>query len=171
MPERPILEYPDPRLRERCAPVATFDSALARLVDDLFDSLYATSGIGLSAPQLGALERVLVMDHSGSASAPEVYVNPELLQRGAIGIVEESCLSVPGVTGNVFRATRVRVRAQDPTGTTFERDLDGMPAVCLQHEIDHLDGKLFIDRLMPWRRLLFRLRQPATRSVRELETS
>ena len=171
MPERPILAYPDPRLRERCAPVATFDTALARLVDDLFDTLYATSGIGLSAPQLGALQRVLVMDHSGSAEAPEVYVNPELLQRAAIGIVEESCLSVPGVTGNVFRATRVRVRAQDPTGATFERDLDGMPAVCLQHEIDHLDGKLFIDRLMPWRRLLFRLRQPATRSVGELETS
>ena len=170
MPERPILEYPDPRLRERCAPVATFETALARLVDDLFDTLYATSGIGLSAPQLGALERVLVMDHSGSATAPEVYVNPELLQRAAIGLVEESCLSLPGVTGNVFRATRVRVRAQDPTGATFERDLDGMPAVCLQHEIDHLDGKLFVDRLMPWRRLLFRLRQPATRSARALET-
>lgn len=171
MAERPILEYPDPRLRERSAPVASFDATVDRLVDDLFDTLYATSGIGLSAPQLGALQRVLVMDHSGNATAPEVYINPELLQRAAIGIVEESCLSVPGVTGNVFRATRARVRAQDRTGAVFECDLEGMPAVCLQHEIDHLEGKLFIDRLMPWRRLLFRLRQPAARSDRQLETS
>jgi len=158
VPERPILEYPDPRLRQRSAPVSIFDDDLGRLVGDLFDTLYATSGIGLSAPQLGTLQRVLIMDHSGSASAPEVYVNPELLQRAAIGIVEESCLSVPGVTGNVFRATRVRVRAQDQRGAAFERELEGMPAVCLQHEIDHLEGKLFIDRLMPWRRLLIRLR-------------
>ena len=158
MSQRPILEYPDPRLRQRATPVTTFDDAVGRLVDDLFDTLYATSGIGLSAPQLGALQRVLIMDHSGNASAPEVYVNPELLQRSAIGLVEESCLSVPGVTGNVFRATRVKVRAQDQRGAAFERELEGMPAVCLQHEIDHLEGKLFIDRLMPWRRLLLRLR-------------
>jgi len=170
VPERPILEYPDPRLRERSAPVASFDDTVARLVDDLFDTLYATSGIGLSAPQLGTLQRVLVMDHSGSATAPEVYVNPELLQRSATGSVEESCLSVPGITGSVFRPTRVRVRAHDRTGATFERDLEGMPAVCLQHEIDHLDGKLFIDRLMPWRRLLIRLRRPAMRSARALES-
>jgi peptide deformylase len=154
---RQILEYPDPRLRQRSLPVAAFDDDLARLVEDLFDTLYATSGIGLSAPQTGTLRRVLVMDHSGDASAPEVYVNPALLQRSAIGIVEESCLSVPGISGNVVRATRVRVQAQDRTGAPFERDLEGMPAVCLQHEIDHLDGKLFIDRLMPWRRLMFRL--------------
>jgi peptide deformylase len=165
MAQQTILEYPDPRLRQRCAAVASFDAELRQLVKDLLDTLHATSGIGLSAPQIGALHRVLVMDHSGDATAPEVYVNPLLLARSAIGIVEESCLSVPGVSGNVVRATRVRVQAQDQTGTSFERDVEGMPAVCLQHEIDHLDGKLFIDRLMPWRRLMLRFSLP--REVRQ----
>ncbi len=165
MARQAILEYPDPRLRQRCAAVLSFDDALRQLVRDLLDTLHATSGIGLSAPQTGALRRVLVMDHSGNATAPEVYVNPMILARSAVGIVEESCLSVAGVTGNVVRATRVRVQAQDQTGTSFERDLEGMPAVCLQHEIDHLDGKLFIDRLMPWRRLMLRFSLP--REVRQ----
>ena len=157
MGPRPILEYPDPRLRERSLPVARFGADLAHLIEDLIATLHATPGIGLSAPQIGTLQRVLVTDHSGDKTAPEVYVNPLILERSAIGIIEESCLSVPGITGNVFRATRLRVQAQDATGTAFERDLDGMPAVCLQHEIDHLDGKLLIDRLMPWRRLMIRL--------------
>lgn len=158
MPIRPILEYPDPRLRQPSAPVATFDADLARLVEDLLLTLYGTSGIGLSAPQTGTSSRVLVMDHSGDATAPEVYVNPEILERAAFGLVEESCLSLPGITGNVLRATKVRVRARDQQGNAFERGLAGMPAVCLQHEIDHLNGKLFIDRLWFWRRLLIRAR-------------
>jgi peptide deformylase len=107
---------------------------------------------------VGVFERVAVTDLSGEATDPQVYVNPEILSRSAIGLVEESCLSVPGVVGNVFRATRVRVRAQDRQGRTFERDLDGMHAVCLQHEIDHLEGKLFIDRLWFWRRLMIQAR-------------
>lgn len=158
MPIRPILEYPDPRLRQLAAPVAAFDNDLARLVEDLLLTLYSTSGIGLSAPQTGTSSRVLVMDHSGDATAPEVYVNPEIQKRAAFGIVEESCLSVPGITGNVLRATKLRVRAHDQHGTPFERDLADMPAICLQHEIDHLNGKLFIDRLWFWRRLMIRAR-------------
>ncbi len=138
--------------------MSAFDDDLARLVEDLLSTLYSTSGIGLSAPQIGALQRVLVMDHSGDGTAPEVYVNPEILGRAAFGIVEESCLSVPGITGNVFRATRLRVRARDQHGTPFEHELTDMPAVCLQHEVDHLNGKLFIDRLWFWRRLLIRAR-------------
>jgi peptide deformylase len=165
MVQQAILEYPDARLRQRSAAVQCFDAEVEQLIEDLLDTLHATSGIGLSAPQVGMLRRILVMDHSGTASAPEVYINPTILKRSAVGIIEESCLSVPGITGNVVRATRVRVRAQDQAGVAFERDLEGMPAVCLQHEIDHLDGKLFIDRLMPWRRLMLRFSLP--REVRE----
>ncbi|MGE5154115.1 MAG: peptide deformylase [Bdellovibrio bacteriovorus] len=152
-----ILEYPDPLLRQRAEPVSTFDTSTARLVGDLLETLYGTTGIGISAPQAGIRQEVLVMDLSGSASAPEVYINPKILTRALPGLVEESCLSVPGVLGNVVRATQVRVRAQDPAGQVFERDLQGMHAVCLQHEMDHLSGRLFIDHLSPVRRLRIRL--------------
>lgn len=158
MAVRTILEHPDPRLRAVCAAVEVFDDGLRALADDLVETLHATSGLGLSAPQVGDLRRVLAMDHSADASAPRLFVNPVITRRAAWGLVEESCLSVPGIVGNVVRATRVRVRAQALSGEPFERDLDGMPAVCMQHEIDHLDGKLFIDRLNPLRRLQLRLK-------------
>jgi len=148
-----ILEYPDPRLRRRSEPVTEFDGDVGRLVDDMLETLYATKGIGLSAPQIGISRQVLVMDLSGSASKPQVYVNPDILTSGALGLVEESCLSVPDVVGNVVRATQLRVRAQDASGQAFERDLEGMNAVCLQHEMDHLEGLLFIDHLSFFRRL------------------
>ncbi len=159
-----ILEHPDPRLREVSAPVETVDAAVCQLADDLLETLYAAGGIGLSAPQAGALRRVLVMDLSGNASDPQVFINPEILYRTAFGIVEESCLSVPGVKGNVWRATKIKVRALDRTGRTVERDLEGMHAVCLQHEVDHLEGKLFIDRLWFFRRLM--LKAKAARQAR-----
>jgi peptide deformylase len=155
---QPILEYPDPRLSRRSLPVTAFDAELAGLVDDLVGTLASAGGIGLSAPQLGVLRRVALADLSGGTDAPEVYVNPAIVARSAFGLVEESCLSVPGVTGSVIRATQLRVRAQDPSGQPFERDLEAMHAVCLQHEIDHLDGTLFIDRLFWPRRLLIRAR-------------
>lgn len=158
MPRLAILEHPDPRLRERSAPVRTFDEQVGRLADDLLETLYAAGGIGLSAPQTGANTRVVVMDLSGDASQPQVFVNPEVTAKAASGLVEESCLSVPGVVGTVWRATRVRFRAQDRQGRPFEGELDGMRAVCLQHEIDHLEGRLFIDRLWFWRRLLLQAR-------------
>lgn len=152
-----ILEYPDPRLRLASRPVTDFDDDLTRLADDLLETLYATGGIGLCAPQVGDLRQVLVMDLSGNASQPQVYVNPSVLAAAELGLVEESCLSVPGVVGNVVRATRLRVRAQDLSGEWFERDLTGMHAVCLQHEADHLTGKLFIDHLSIFRRIHIRL--------------
>ncbi len=157
-----ILEYPDPRLRLTAQPVNVFDASLARLVDDLCETLRASGGIGLAAPQTGDRRQVLVIDLSGGEGEPEIYINPEILVSTAPGLVEESCLSVPGVVGNVVRATQVRVRARDGSGEAFERDLEGMPAVCLQHEMDHLVGKLFVDRLSLLRRL--RLRFAASRA-------
>lgn len=157
MAQLPIIEYPDPRLRLRAEPVSVFDVALARLVDDLLETLYATGGIGLSAPQAAHRRQVLVMDLSGNASAPQVYINPEILSSAVPALVEESCLSVPGVVGNLVRATRLRVRARDPAGQVFERDLEDMHAVCLQHELDHLSGRLFIDHLSLVHRLHIRL--------------
>lgn len=157
MAELPIIEYPDPRLRLRAEPVSVFDATLARLVDDLLETLYATGGIGLSAPQAAIRRQVLVMDLSGNASAPQVYINPEILASAVPALVEETCLSVPGIVGNLVRATRLRVRAQDPAGQVFEQDLEDMHAVCLQHELDHLTGRLFIDHLSLVRRLRIRL--------------
>ena len=151
-----ILEYPDPRLRLLAQPVEAFDASLWRLVDDLCETLVVSKGIGLAAPQTGDRRQVLVIDLSGGEAEPEVYINPEILARTLPCLVEESCLSVPGVVGNVVRSSQVRVRAYSREGKAFERDLEGMPAVCLQHEMDHLVGKLFVDRLSLMRRLQFR---------------
>jgi peptide deformylase len=157
MTQQAVLEYPDPRLLERSAPVVDFAEDVAELATNLLDTLYATSGIALSAPQLGQLRQVLVMDLSEDHSAPEVYVNPEILGRRKPGLVEESCLSLPGVVGNVVRHTEVEVRARDQHGEPMQRTLSGMRAVALQHEMDHFDGRLFIERLSRFRR--FRLRR------------
>ena len=164
MAQRDILEYPDPRLNLPTNPVTLFDDDLGQLIDDLLETLHATKAVGLSAPQVNDRRAVLVLDLSDDASAPQVYINPEILAKAAWGLVEESCLSVPGIVGNVVRATEIRVRAQDRTGETFERDLTGMDAVCLQHEMDHLAGKLFIERLSIFRRL--RIRAAAARARR-----
>lgn len=145
----PILTVPDPRLRRAALPVRCFDDGLRRRIDDLVDTLRAAGGIGLSANQVGYPERFLVMDLSAERDRPEVYVNPEIEWRNTDALVEESCLSVPGVVGNVRRAIRLCVRFQDRDGAAQERELADMRAVCLQHEIDHLDGRLFTDRL-PW---------------------
>lgn len=153
-----ILEHPDPRLRLAAVPVDSFDATLGQWVEDLCETLRASGGIGLAAPQVGVARRVLVMDLSGGALPPQVYVNPEVLHAAIPALVEESCLSVPGVVGNVVRATRLRVRARTQTGAVFETDLEDMHAVCLQHELDHLDGRLFVDRLSWWRRLGWRAR-------------
>ena len=161
MAVRPILTFPDPRLETACAPVAAVDDALATLIADLRDTLAAAGGLGLSAPQLGASVRVALTAPAGDGAAPTVFLDPEIVARKRWGLVEESCLSIPGVVGNVFRATRVRVRARDEAGRPFERDLEDMAAVSLQHELDHLDGKLFIDRLSPFRRWRIRARAKA----------
>lgn len=164
MAELPILEYPDPVLREVSKDVEVFDEQLVGFVDDLFDTMAARGGLGLSAPQVGRLERVLVVHVPDDGQGPVVYVNPEILKTAAPGFVEEGCISVPGILGNVVRATQIRIRAQDLQGGSYERDLSGMHAVCVQHEIDHLDGRLFIDRLSWFRRM--RIRAAAKREMR-----
>ena len=153
MAVRVVLEFPDPRLRCLAIGVDRFDAALAELINDLTDTLHATRAIGLAAPQLGVAARVFVIDVSGNGSDTQVFVNPELLWCGEIALVEESCLSLPGVVENVTRAVRARVRAVDAAGVALERDLTGLAAVCFQHELDHLDGVLFIDALPALRRL------------------
>lgn len=153
---RAVLEIPDPRLREVAQPVTSFDADLSQLVDDLLETMYAGRAIGLAATQVGVPLRVLVLDVSPSTDAPQVFVNPEVLAQDRYGMVEESCMSVPGVLDSVRRATRVRVRARDRAGEPFERRLADMEAVCLLHEFDHLEGRLFVDRLGWWRRLRWR---------------
>ena len=143
----PILEFPDPRLRTRAEPVTTFDAALSKLVDDMFETMYAAPGIGLAASQVNVHRRLLVMDVTEDHSEPLVFINPEILSREEVGVMQEGCLSVPGFFDDVERAQRIKVRAQDRHGITFDRELSGLAAVCLQHEMDHLEGILFIDHL------------------------
>ncbi|MGH8218354.1 MAG: peptide deformylase [Steroidobacteraceae bacterium] len=143
----PILEYPDPRLRERALPVTQFDEALGRLIDDMLATMYAAPGIGLSGTQVNVRRRLLVIDISETHDEPLVFVNPEIVSREGTAKTEEGCLSVPGIFDQVERAAKVRVRAQDRAGGWFERDFEGMLAVCVQHEMDHLEGKLFVDYL------------------------
>ena len=153
MSQLDILEYPDPRLRQPSVLVEDFDDELRCLVDDLVETMHAMGGIGLSAPQAGVHRQVLVMDLSEDKSSPDVYVNPQIRLTGDLCIVEESCLSLPGIEGNVMRRNRLQVRAFDVRGERFERELEDMYAVCMQHELDHLAGRLFIDRLPLHRRL------------------
>jgi peptide deformylase len=147
-----VLEFPDPRLRTRAEPVSAFDPALARLAADMVETMYASRGIGLAATQVDVHRRLLVMDVSESGDAPESYVNPQITWREGSEQSEEGCLSVPDTYEKVTRAERVRVRAQDLRGAWFERELDGLAAVCLQHEMDHLEGKLFVDYLSSLKR-------------------
>lgn len=148
----PILEFPDPRLRTRAVPVTRFDRQLSQLIDDMFETMYAAPGIGLAATQVNVHQRLLVIDVSDTKDQPHVFINPQILQRDGVEVTEEGCLSVPQVFEEVQRAARVRVRAQDRKGAAFEVDLDGLLAVCLQHEMDHLDGKLFVDYLSSLKR-------------------
>jgi peptide deformylase len=158
---RSILEYPDRRLALQSAPVQSFDERTGQIVDDLIETLHAHESIGLSAPQLDERLQILVMDHSGDRSDPREFINPVISERGRYGLAQERCLSVPGLSTLVFRATELRVRAFDRQGKLFETRLNGMPAVCLQHEMDHFQGKLLADRVnwLRRRRLLATLRR------------
>jgi peptide deformylase len=152
MAQLPILEYPDPRLRTRAAPVETFDAALKQRVADMFETMYAAPGIGLAASQVDWHFRVIVIDISDGKNQPEVFINPLLVSREGEATGEEGCLSVPGIFDDVLRAERVLVRFHDVEGRAQERSLDGMLSVCLQHEMDHLEGKLFVDYLSEMKR-------------------
>ena len=151
-----ILEFPDDRLRRISERVTTFDSALKRLVDDMFQTMYAAPGVGLAAIQVNQPVRLMVIDvASYEKPEPQVFINPEII--GGEGVIdwEEGCLSVPGFTAEVERKERVRVRAQDLDGVVFELETDGLLAVAVQHELDHLNGVLFVDHLSRLKRQLF----------------
>jgi len=142
-----ILQYPDERLRHVAAPVDPVDDRVRALASDMLETMYAASGIGLAATQVGVDERIAVIDVSAEHDEPWVFINPEIVACEGEVESEEGCLSIPGVHDRVKRAERVRGRALDREGRPFEFDADGLLAVCIQHEIDHLDGRLFIDYL------------------------
>jgi peptide deformylase len=161
-----ILEYPDPRLRKKAEPVAVVDDALRRLADDLLETMYAAKGVGLAASQVDVHKRLLVLDVSDTRDQPLILINPEILSAEGRVPGEEGCLSLPGIYDKLERAARIRVRALDRNGEPFEMDADGMLAVCIQHEMDHLDGKLFVDYLSELKRQLIRRRLQKERKQR-----
>ncbi len=160
-----ILEFPDPRLRTRAVEVDRVDDDLRRLIRDMFETMYDAPGIGLAASQVDVHRRFLVCDVSEEKNRPLVFINPEILDREGVETCQEGCLSIPGIYAEVSRAERIRVRALDADGQMFEMDADGLLAVCIQHEIDHLDGKLFVDYLSPLKREMVKRKLAKQRRV------
>ena len=155
----PILEFPDPRLRTKAAvmdPAHLADPAFQQLVDDMFETMYEAPGIGLAASQVDVHQRFMVIDVSEEKNRPLVFVNPEILERAGEQVYQEGCLSVPTIFADVTRANEILVRALDRHGQPFEMRVDGLLAVCIQHEMDHLEGKLFVDYLSPLKREMVR---------------
>lgn len=142
-----ILEFPDPRLRTRASPVESVDDGLKSLIDDLFETMYEAPGIGLAATQVNVHKRVLVADVSADKSEPYALINPVILEKDGVTTTEEGCLSVPGYYEEVERAEHIRVKFIDRLGDDVEMEAEGLLAVCIQHEMDHLEGKLFVDYL------------------------
>jgi peptide deformylase len=161
-----ILEFPDPRLRARAQPVTQVDAALRTLIDDMFETMYAAPGIGLAATQVNVAKRVLVIDLSERRDQPLALINPEIVARSGVEETEEGCLSVPGYFDKVTRAEQISVRALDRDGRPLEFEADGLLAVCIQHEIDHLDGKLFVDYLSELKRTRIRKKLEKERKER-----
>ncbi len=147
-----ILRYPDERLRTIATPVEHFDSKLHRLIDDMLETMYTAPGIGLAATQVDVHKRLLVIDISEGKNQPLVLINPEILQRDGCQKFDEGCLSVPGIYETVERAMHIRLRASDQNGQSFEMEAEDLLAVCIQHEMDHLLGKLFVDYLSSLKR-------------------
>ncbi len=149
----PILEFPDPRLRTIAEPVETVDDEIRQLVDDMFETMYDAPGIGLAATQVNVHKRVVVMDISDDRSMPLVLINPESQTlNDELDTHDEGCLSVPGFFDSVERPTRIRLQALDRNGDEYELEAEGLLAVCIQHELDHLNGKLFVDYLSSLKR-------------------
>lgn len=142
-----ILHFPDPRLRTVAKPVSQVDDAIRSLVADMFETMYEAPGIGLAATQVDVHQRIIVIDISEDKNEPYVFINPEIIAREGVEQMDEGCLSVPGIYETVERAEWIKVRALDRHGQPFELETDGLLAVCIQHETDHLDGKLFVDYL------------------------
>ncbi|MEQ1801489.1 MAG: peptide deformylase [Gammaproteobacteria bacterium] len=159
-----ILEYPDPRLRIKAKPVETVTDDIRQLAADMLETMYAAPGVGLAATQVDRHLRLVVIDISDTRDQPHVLINPEILSRAGTETGDEGCLSVPGVTEGVSRAAQVRVRALDTAGKPIEFEADGLLAVCIQHELDHLVGKLFVDYLSELKRK--RLKKKVTKARR-----
>ena len=158
MARLPILHYPDPRLHTVAKPVQAVDARIRTLVDDMAETMYAAPGIGLAATQVDVHERVVVIDISDTHTDLRVFINPEIVAQSGRAEGEEGCLSVPGVFDRVTRAERVTVRALDRDGKPFELEAEGLLAVCIQHELDHLQGKVFVDYLSMLKRSRIRTR-------------
>ena len=152
---RTILEFPDPRLRTKAVPVdpaRVTEPAFQTLLDDMFETMYEAPGIGLAASQVDVHQRFMVIDVSEEKHEPRVFLNPQIVARAGETACQEGCLSVPGIYADVKRSERITVRALDRHGQPFELEADGLLAICIQHEMDHLDGKLFVDYLSPLKR-------------------
>jgi peptide deformylase len=160
-----ILHFPDPRLRNMAKPVAQVDDEIRGLLDDMLETMYQAPGIGLAATQVNIAKRLVVIDISEGKDQPLFLVNPEIVARDGVEEMEEGCLSVPGFFEKVTRADSVKVRALGRDGQPFELDAEGLLAVCIQHEIDHLDGKLFVDYLSGLKRQ--RIRKKLEKQQRE----
>ena len=147
-----ILHFPDPRLRNKAKPVAQVDDSIRRLIDDMLETMYQAPGIGLAATQVNVAKRVVVIDLSEEKNEPLCLINPEIIEKDGVEQMEEGCLSVPGIFETVSRADRIRFKALDRDGVPFDEEAEGLLAVCVQHELDHLDGKLFVDYLSSLKR-------------------
>ncbi|WP_036138404.1 peptide deformylase [Luteibacter sp. 9135] len=147
-----ILEFPDPRLRTVAAPVTVFDAELKQFVADMYETMYSANGVGLAATQVNVHQRLLVADMSDDRNEPMVLINPEIVEKDGQQVYQEGCLSFPGIYADVTRALHVKVRAQDADGNPVLVDVEGPLAVCIQHEMDHLAGKVFVDHLSPLKR-------------------
>ncbi len=170
MPLLNILRYPDPRLHTVAKPVAVVDDRIRRLVDDMLETMYAADGVGLAATQVDVHERVIVMDTSETRDKPLVLINPEIVARSEeMSTSDEGCLSVPTIYDRVQRHARVAVRALDRDGQVFEREASGLMSVCIQHEMDHLMGKVFVEYLSPFKR--DRIRSKMLKRARDEKTS
>jgi len=162
----PILQYPDPRLHTVAKPVAAVDDRIRQLVDDMLETMYDAEGVGLAATQVDVHERVIVMDTSETRDRPLVLINPELIARSdEMAVSDEGCLSVPTIYDKVRRHARVAVRALGRDGQVFEREAEGLTAVCIQHEMDHLLGKVFVEYLSAFKR--DRIRSRMLKKARE----
>jgi peptide deformylase len=161
-----ILEYPDPRLKKVARPVTQFDARLRKLVTDMAETMYAAPGVGLAATQVDVHERLIVIDVSENKDELLVFINPQIVWASEeTALCEEGCLSVPGVYDEVRRPARVRIQAQDVDGKSFEQECEGLLAVCIQHEMDHLLGKVFVEYLSPLKQDRIRTRMRKRRST------
>ena len=150
----PILEYPDKRLRTLAVPVETVDAAIRQLIDDMFHTMYEAPGIGLAATQVNVHKQLLILDISEDRSQPMVFINPRIVAKDGSQIYQEGCLSLPGIYADVKRYNQIEVQALDRDGREFSLQAEGLLAVCIQHEMDHLAGKVFVDHLSPLKRAL-----------------